>query len=195
MSRRAPEPVANTVYLHPGGVFAEAGEHEVTTVLGSCVAVCLWDPRRRVGGMNHFLLPFWNGEGLPSPRYGNIAIGRLLERLRDLGCPPPGLQAKVFGGGALVKTSNSYGNIGERNALIAEDLLAQAGIPVIGRDLGGTQSRRIRFRTTTGEVFLKRLPGMSPQPSPAESRDDAWIEKSLSSDRFVAATKSVAPRA
>jgi len=147
------------VYLYPGMLFAEQGEHEVSTVLGSCVAVCLWDPRRRVGGMNHFLLPLWNGEGLASPRYGNVAIGKLVERLRELGCQPRALQAKVFGGGTVSPSGAGLWNIGERNAIVALDLLAEAGIPVVGRDLGGSQSRRIRFLTSTGEVYLKRLPG------------------------------------
>ena len=145
------------VYLFPGMLFAEPGEHEVSTVLGSCIAVCLWDARRRIGGMNHFLLPLWNGEGLASPRYGNVAIGKLLERMRELGCRPAALQAKVFGGGTMVQTGGGLWNIGERNAMVAKDLLEEAGIPVVGRDVGGAQSRRIRFLTATGEVFLKRL--------------------------------------
>jgi chemotaxis protein CheD len=153
-------------------IFAEPGEHEITTVLGSCVAVCLWDPRRRIGGMNHFLLPLWNGDGLPSPRYGNLAIGGLVERLRELGCPPRGLQAKLFGGGALVDAFGARGSIGGRNALVAEDLLAEAGVRVVVRDLGGAQSRRIRFLTATGEVFLKRLPGAARPPSPPAG---AWF--------------------
>jgi len=139
-------------------VFAEAGEHEVTTVLGSCIAVCLWDPRRRLGGINHFLLPLWNGEGLASPRYGNVAIARLLELMGELGCQPGALQAKVFGGGTITRTGGGMWNIGERNALLAADLLAAAGIPVVAQDVGGAQSRRIRFLTATGEVLLKRLP-------------------------------------
>lgn len=147
-----------SVYLYPGMVFAEAGEHEVTTVLGSCIAVCLWDPRRRLGGINHFLLPLWNGEGLPSPRFGNVAVARLLELMRELGCQPAGLQAKLFGGGTVTSTSGGLWNIGERNAQVAADLLAQAGIPVVAQDVGGAQSRRIRFLTTSGEVLLKRLP-------------------------------------
>jgi chemotaxis protein CheD len=145
------------VYLYPGTVFAESGEHAVTTVLGSCIAVCLWDPLRRIGAMNHYLLPLWNGDGLPSPRYGNIAIGRLLEMMSTLGCAPRGLRAKVFGGGSVIQTSGGLWNIGERNALLAEDLLQAAEIPIVGRDIGGSAGRRIRFLTATGEVFLKRI--------------------------------------
>jgi chemotaxis protein CheD len=166
--------VVGSVYLHPGLIFAEAGEHEITTVLGSCIAVCLWDPRRRIGGMNHFLLPLWNGDGLPSPRYGNIAVARLIERLRELGSQPQGLQAKLFGGGGLVTALSGTSSIGERNAVLAQDLLAAAGVPVVAQDVGGTQSRRIRFHTATGEVFLKRLSRVGPLPAPAPDREPAW---------------------
>ncbi len=59
----------NTHYLHPGNLFAHRTPHIVTTILGSCVAVCLWDPINNIGGINHYMLPLWNGEGLPVPKY------------------------------------------------------------------------------------------------------------------------------
>lgn len=152
------------VYLFPGMIFAESGESTVTTVLGSCISVCLW---LRVGGINHYLLPLWNGGGLPSPRYGNIAIGTLVERMRLLGCASRGLQAKVFGGGAVIQGHPGVWNIGERNAALAEDLLHEAGIPIVSRDVGGQHGRRILFRTTTGEVLLKRIPTLRREEAPA----------------------------
>ena len=72
-------------YLYPGELFVHREPHVVSTVLGSCISVCLWDPERRLGGINHFLLPLWNGEGLPTPKYGNIAISRLIEKMEALG--------------------------------------------------------------------------------------------------------------
>ncbi|MBF0165687.1 MAG: chemotaxis protein CheD, partial [Magnetococcales bacterium] len=63
----------------PGALFAQNGAYVITTVLGSCIAVCLWDRMRKEGGMNHYKLPLWNGDGLPSPKYGNIAIAKLIE--------------------------------------------------------------------------------------------------------------------
>src|SRR3990170_1447004 len=77
-------------------LFAEPGAHSVTTVLGSCISVCLWDPVSRTGGMNHYLLPYWNGDGLKTPKYGNIAIPMLLERLVNAGCRKGDLIAKVL---------------------------------------------------------------------------------------------------
>ena len=75
-----------SVYLPPGLLYAGAAPAAVTTVLGSCVAVCLFDPAARAGGLNHYLLPFWNGEGLASPKYANIALPKLLEKLLKIGC-------------------------------------------------------------------------------------------------------------
>ena len=91
------EPAA--VYLPPGLLYAAATPGAVTTVLGSCVAVCLFDHTRRAGGINHFLLPYWNGDGLASPKYANIALPKLLEKMIELGCRRQNLRAKLFGGG------------------------------------------------------------------------------------------------
>jgi chemotaxis protein CheD len=89
----------STHFLYPSALFASRERHKVSTILGSCVAVCLYDPIAQIGGINHFMLPFWNGQGLASPKYGNIAIERLVEKMISLGCKKNNLKAKVFGGG------------------------------------------------------------------------------------------------
>jgi len=149
-------------YLYPGGLFAEAEPHRVTTVLGSCVAVCLWDPLRGIGGINHYLLPFWNGEGLPTPRYGNIAIDMLLERMLTLGAGRSSLQAKIFGGAAMWENSNGLLAVGERNIALARTLLERHRIPVVSADLGGDAGRKIIFDTATGSVLLRRNRTLAP---------------------------------
>lgn len=146
-------------YLYPGMLFAEAQGCRVTTVLGSCIAVCLFDPVRKIGGINHYMLPFWNGEGLPTPRYGNVAIDALIERLQGFGCLASRLQAKLFGGAAMWDNGNSLIAIGERNIDLAWRMLDQYDIPVVGSDVGGGVSRKIIFHTATGEVFLRRQAG------------------------------------
>jgi len=148
---------ASDVTVHPGTLHAEPAPGLVHTVLGSCVAVCLFDPVRRWGGMNHYVLPLWNGEGLPSPRYGNIAIAKLLEKMLWLGSRRQNLQAKVFGGGALLGVAAGLLNIGERNVILAADLLGEEAIPIVARDVGGEVSRKLIFNTGTGEVFVRRL--------------------------------------
>jgi chemotaxis protein CheD len=130
----------------------------ITTVLGSCIAVCLWDTIAGIGGMNHYMLPLWNGEGLPSPRYGNIAIPRLIEKMTGSGSTKSNLRAKVFGGSEMLSVlKESKMKIGAQNSILAEDLLAREGIPIISIDVGGHCGRRIQFNTKTGAVLLKRL--------------------------------------
>jgi chemotaxis protein CheD len=144
-------------YLFPGNLFVHREPHLITTVLGSCVAVCLWDPMLKFGGMNHYMLPLWNGDGLASPKYGSIAIPKLVERMMDMGSKKTNLKAKVFGGGEVLKITQGVLNVGERNIVIARDMLKEAGIPIIGSDLGGLTGRKILFNTETGGVLLKRL--------------------------------------
>src|SRR5882757_9031429 len=89
------------VYLLPGQLHASAEPCQIKTILGSCVSICLWDKRRSTGAMNHFLLPV-SREGQPaSLRFADVATNVLLEQLHRLGCRPPNLRAKLFGGAAL----------------------------------------------------------------------------------------------
>ncbi|MCQ2249984.1 MAG: chemotaxis protein CheD [Bacteroidales bacterium] len=140
-------------FLYPSTMFASAQPAEVTTILGSCVAVCLWDRYLGIGGINHYMLPTWNGMELASPKYGNIAIERLVERMQQLGCQKKNLVAKVFGGGEVISVSTSTLHIGERNIMVADDMLDKLGIPIVGRSTGGNNGRKIIFNTHTGEVL------------------------------------------
>jgi len=149
-------------YLYPGGLFADFRPHRVTTVLGSCVSVCLWDKARGVGGINHYLLPLWNGEGLPTPRYGNIAIASLVDRMLGLGCSRETLCAKLFGGAAMWENSNGLLAVGERNIDLAWRLLDEYRIPVVASDLGGDVGRKIIFDSATGTVLLRRNRSLQP---------------------------------
>jgi len=142
-------------YLYPGTLFAHRQQHLVTTVLGSCVSVCLWDTALRIGGINHYLLPLWNGDGLPTPKYGNIAIGKLIDKLQGLGAGSK-LVAKIFGGASMWEKTDGLLAIGQRNIELASDLLEQHRIPIISQDVGGPVGRKIIFNTGDGTVLLKR---------------------------------------
>lgn len=144
-------------YLFPGNIFAHKEPHLITTVLGSCVAVCLWDKDLKTGGMNHYMLPLWNGEGLASPKYGNIAIPKLLEKMLEMGSKKTSLRAKVFGGGEVLRVTNGVLNVGERNIVLARDMLKELEIPIISSDLGGPTGRKLIFNTGSGSVLMKRL--------------------------------------
>ncbi|MDY0201582.1 MAG: chemotaxis protein CheD [Tenuifilaceae bacterium] len=141
-----------THFLYPSAIFTSREPHKVSTILGSCVAVCLFDPVLKIGGINHFMLPFWNGQGLASPKYGNIAIERLIEKMISLGSKKTNIKAKVFGGGEVIDTTISQFHIGERNIKLALELLDEFKVPVIAKSVGGKLGRKIEYCTGTGEV-------------------------------------------
>ena len=147
----------NSHYLYPGMLFAKDGQYVISTILGSCVAVCLWDNVLRQGGMNHYLLPLWNGEGLPTPKYGNVAIPMLIEKMRLIGSRKDNLKAKVFGGGSVLESLCGSIDVGNRNIILAEEILVSEKISVISSDVGGKSGRKIFFVTDTGEVFVRKF--------------------------------------
>lgn len=139
-------------FLYPATLFASKTPSRVGTILGSCVAICLYDPVLHVGGINHYMLPLWNGQGLASPKYGNIAIEKLLEKMYGFGSQKSNIKAKVFGGGEVIETTIKQFNIGERNIQIAFEMLEELNIPVVAKSVGGKLGRKIEFNTQTGEV-------------------------------------------
>ena len=146
----------NKPFLLPGALSAKDGDYIITTVLGSCISVCMWDRTMKRGGMNHFKLPLWNGDGLPSPKFGNIAIEKLIENLLDIGCQQRNLIAKVFGGAAVIQNSSGLLNVGERNIEVARDYLSKARVTIAASDVGGTQSRKVIFNTLDGSILMKK---------------------------------------
>lgn len=149
--------VRKTHFLFPAALFVSPAPYQVTTILGSCVAVCLWDPVTRIGGINHYMLPLWNGEGLPSPKFGNIAIEKLVDKMVALGARRSRLVAKVFGGAESLEHGSSHFMIGYRNGILARELLSDLSIPIISSDLGGVGGKKIQFFTDTGDVLLKQI--------------------------------------
>lgn len=146
-----------THFLYPAALFASKDPIIVNTILGSCVAVCLWDKELKLGGINHFMLPFWNGQGLASPKYGNIAIQKLLEKMLSFGCQKKNIVAKVFGGAEIIETHITSFHIGERNIKVAMDMLKEEKITVISSSVGGQLGRKISYKTDTGEVMQKYI--------------------------------------
>jgi chemotaxis protein CheD len=149
------------VSLMPGACDVSRGEIGFTTVLGSCVAACIWDELRGIGGMNHFLLP----EGVDidpthsgwakAARYGNHAMELLVNRVLESGARRENMVAKVFGGGAVIATVSSL--VGQRNAEFVLRYLDVEHIPVIAEDLGGQHPRQVYFFPSSGEAFVKKL--------------------------------------
>jgi chemotaxis protein CheD len=147
------EPI-NKHFLFPGTIFAEPLEYQISTVLGSCVAVCMWDHVARRGGMNHMMLPLWNGEGLATPKYGNIAMDKLFTKVLAMGCRRECLVAKVFGGANVSGTGLELFMIGDRNITLAMQMLEEFRVPVVASDVGGRVGRKIIMNSETGVVLV-----------------------------------------
>lgn len=146
------------IYLHPGELFASAEGAAVSTILGSCVAVCLWDPISKIGGINHYLLPLWTGQGSYSPRFGDIASQELLRKLVALGGRQSRFQAKLFGGACVIEAFRERENhLGAKNVRTAEEFLEREGIPLVSHDVGGCKGRKVIFHTDDGTAWVKQL--------------------------------------
>jgi chemotaxis protein CheD len=142
-------------FLYPAELYVSRTPYQINTILGSCVSVCLYDHVLNIGGMNHYMLPYWNGQGLASPKYGNIAIEKLLEKMVSLGCNKNNLKAKIFGGGEVIETQIVQFHIGTRNIELARQFLEERKIPIVSSSVGGKLGRKIEFITATGEVRQK----------------------------------------
>jgi len=144
-------------YLMAGAIFVAKEPFWVTTVLGSCVAVCLYDPLNHYGGINHFMLPYWSGQGLSSPRYGDIAIIKLINEMERHGSKKNNLIAKLFGGASVLDYNHTSITIGEKNIEVAKDILKESNIRIVSESTGGLSGRKIIYKTDTGEVYHKFL--------------------------------------
>lgn len=149
----------NAVKILPGEYYATSNSTMIVTVLGSCVSVCLRDPITSIAGMNHFLLPS-NKDALnfnsESARYGIYAMEVLINHLMKLGASRHRLEAKVFGGGNVLKQLR-INSVGEQNVAFIKEYLAIEKIPVLAEDLLGEYPRKVYFFPCSGEVKIRTL--------------------------------------
>ena len=142
------------------GAWVVDSEKPLSTLLGSCVAVCLFDPLMKIGGINHFMLPEMGrskNSDVDSLLSGSYAMEALLNALLIKGAKKLRLQAKAFGGGTIIDTDGGSLSIGMRNANFAKEWLVREGIPLRSSDFLGPWSRKIVFLPFNGEAFCKRL--------------------------------------
>lgn len=142
-------------FIHVGEIYVAVDDTEIATVLGSCIAVCLYDKVRKISAMNHYLVPLWNGNGLQTPKYGNISIPRMIENLQNIGCNIRNMEAKLFGGANINNTQIENMMVGKKNIIIARELLKEYKIPVVAEDVGGNRGRRILMKSESGKVLLR----------------------------------------
>lgn len=164
--------------INPGGWAIET-DRPIATLLGSCVAVCLYDPKLRIGGMNHFLLPSRTSSANADTDVilnGDYAMEILANGLFNKGARKERLVAKAFGGGTIVSSIRMA--IGERNAEFTKEWLGREGIPLVASDFSGPWSRKVVFVPQTGDAFCRRIP--TTQAAAVEvARAEQEYEKSL----------------
>jgi len=120
--------------------------------------LCLWDARRGIGGINHYLMPFGEGAGAQGRRFGTVAIPELLATIQGFGAQEKDIRAKVFGGADVINTFRTgEESLGARNVEVALTFLQGRGIPVVNQDVRGTQGRKLIFQTHDGSALIKRL--------------------------------------
>lgn len=149
----------NIITITIGDYHASREPAVLTTVLGSCVSVCLFDKKNLIGGMNHILMP-----GKPdlnhcndSARYSTNAMQLLIDSMMRLGADPKYLTAKTFGGANVLPIFPTVNPVGKKITSFVTGFLELEGIPIHAKDMGGRQPRKIYFHTDTGDVYVKRI--------------------------------------
>ena len=162
----------DAVKVLPGEFFVADEDLLVMTTLGSCIAACLWDREKRVGGMNHFLLPDTGGgadSGRESGRYGSFAMDLLIGEMVKRGATRSTMEAKVFGGGAVISGMNTI-NVGERNTKFVLDYLRTERITVVSKDVMDIYPRKVCFLPASGKAMVKRLASANTEALAAQER-------------------------
>lgn len=151
----------NAVKVLPGEYFVSDESLVIMTVLGSCIAACLWDSKARIGGMNHFMLPDGDATDV-SGRYGSYAMELLINEMLKLGARRETLQAKIFGGAQVMHNFTTM-NVGERNTKFVMNYLQTERIPIVSEDVLDIYPRKVVFFPITGKAMVKRLAHAHPE--------------------------------
>ena len=147
----------------PGEFYVTKHNEAIATTLGSCVSACIWDPKARIGGMNHFMLPLteqeshevtWGNVPGDATRYGNYAMEHLINEVLTNGGIRKNLQAKVFGGGKILKKMS---DVGLKNSNFVLKYLQDENIPILSQDLMDIYPRKIMFEPQSGKAQMKKL--------------------------------------
>jgi len=145
-------------FLHPGQMCVSSTPCTVTTIVGSCVALCIWDPIGRIGGVTHYILAQGDGVGQASCRYGDVAVETLITKMVGLGSSPRMMQAHVFGGACMFESfRNSEHPLGMMNVKVALEVLGKYGVKILTQQVGGAKGRKIVFQTSDGAFTVKEI--------------------------------------
>ena len=149
------------IYLHPNEFYWGDSETRIKTVLGSCIAICMWHPKLKIGGMSHSLLPT---RFEPSVKVGNLdgryvdeAVQLFLFEVLKAKTKPEDYKVKVFGGAAVLATNNTEQTIGSRNYEMSQKSLKEAGFTIFSEHTGGNEARNVMLDLWSGETWLRRI--------------------------------------
>ncbi len=158
------------VKVLPGEYFVASEDMLVMTTLGSCIACCLWDRQAQVGGLNHFMLPDDScADSVSNGRYGTYAMELLINEMMKRGATRMTMEAKVFGGGAVISGMHSM-NVGERNTRFVLAYLQTERIPVVSKDVLDVYPRKVCLLPVTGKAMVKRLAATNTDALAAQER-------------------------
>jgi chemotaxis protein CheD len=155
----------NTYFLNPGYIFVSQEPHLIHTVLGSCIAVCLWDSYHKFGGMSHYIYSKILGNDR-NVKFGEVAIPYLIKLMLGFGAKESQIKAHIIGGG---EHPDFKSLVGAENADLADKLLADYHIEVLSRDVKGQYGRKVVFNSGTGEILIYKI---------NKIRKDDWYGKS-----------------
>jgi chemotaxis receptor (MCP) glutamine deamidase CheD/CheY-like chemotaxis protein len=144
-------------FILPGELCVDKEPVEIATLLGSCVAVCLFNKKYSFGGMNHYMLSQARADERPSGKHGDHSIRTLIKMMLSYDADSRNLQAQVFGGGNVTEALAQGVSIGANNIVIARTVLDEHKIPIVKRDVGGQHGRKIHFENWTGNVTVRRI--------------------------------------
>lgn len=151
--------IVQEFFLKPGDCVTVTEPALLKTILGSCVAVAIFDPETTAAGLNHFLLPEAPPGLAPEQhgRYGDTSIALLLEDMARCGAEPARLVARIFGGGAVVHALTGEFRVGELNIEIARNLLRANGVDLLSEDVGGLEGRHVTFNTEDLSITVREI--------------------------------------
>ncbi|MDH5657066.1 MAG: chemotaxis protein CheD [Spirochaetia bacterium] len=152
------------IFVQPGEYYWGESDTRIRTILGSCIAICLWHPQKKIGGMCHYLLPGWSSEqpftaNTAPAKYSEDAMQLFLRDIKKNQTRPEEYQAKIFGGGYMMgNTGEKLSGVGAKNITSAHKILSENGIKIIGENTGENVHRKVFFDLWNGEVWMKKTP-------------------------------------
>ncbi len=153
-------------YLDPGYIYLSKTPINLYAVLGSCVAVCIWDKRLKIGGMSHYLYPKAPSREKMTSKYGDVAVLSLIRMMEKAGANRESMYAQIVGGAHPPFLKGNWRSLGGENVEVAREVLTKRGIFIASEDTGGTMGRKVVFNTHTGHLVVLKV---------YRIRQDDWI--------------------